>query len=649
VSYPSESFSSHKSWFSLFFVFSCHELLHAVELPTFKIVPLGHSISYLTKMKKIPAFLLVSCLASSFLAAERMPNILLIVSDDQGYGEFGFTGNEIVQTPVLDRLAAESAFYSHFLVTPACSPTRASLMTGRHHLLNGVWGVGPRGDAHRDEVFIPQFLESGGYQSWWVGKADTGFMMEHTPLSRGFDWFNIIGGGYLQQRPQMITPRGGNWIEGWTVDIMTESIIEKIHEAGDTPWLAFAAYIIPHTPWETSDEYADPYRQQGYSERLSQIFGSITQLDHNIGRLLETLEATGQAEDTIVLFFSDNGPTEDTPAWKNNNYQSAQHSEAWEFRNPLNLVGQKAEVWDHGIRSPLLVRWPGRITPGERTQLAAVEDVLPTLIDLLAIPEDQLPDHLPFTGQSFRNSLEDPNVVCDRPEVFRMALAGPGAHGSLAPQGIITDEAELDYTRLHVTLHQQQYKFHHLPGGEYRLFDMSVDASERHDLSGQYPELTASMAQRARDRWDEIAAQKRTFEMRQLKIDNAERRWLSRWVLHTNRALHFEGQMQSVFDGGVRGFRQPGDRADYRVKVQQALTVTFLAEGDKLDQCAPINLLIDGKPAPVISRSAERIEFGAVNLPAGNLPFSLTVPGDAQVGSAEGVVLRLILSRVAGG
>lgn len=578
-----------------------------------------------------------------------MPNILLIVSDDQGYGEFGFTGNEIVQTPRLDSLAADSAFYSDFVVTPACSPTRASLMTGRNHLLTGVWGVGPRGDARRDEVFMAEFLKPVGYQSWWIGKADTGFMMEHTPLSRGFDWFNIIGGGYLQQNPQMINPSGGTWMEGLTADIMTDSLIEKIDEAGDTPWLAFAAYIIPHSPWETSDAYADPYRQQGYSETVSQIFGSITQLDHNIGRLLDTLEASGQADNTIILFLSDNGATEDTPAWKNDNYQRAQHSPAWEFRNPLDLIGQKAEVWDHGIRSPLLVRWPGKITPGERTQLAAVEDILPTLIDLLALPEAGLPDHLPLSGQSLRASLENPAAPCDRPEVFRIALAGPGDPGSLARTGLIADGTQLDYSRLHTILRVGQYKFHHLPGGHYRLFDMTVDASERKDLSAQHPERTASMAQRTRDSWDEIVGQNRTFPMRQLKVDNAERRWIKRWVLHPNRALHFEGEMLSVFLGGAKGFRLPGDRADYTVEVQQALTVSFIAEGKGFDQSAPIDLLIDGQPVPVVSRSAERIEFGPIALPAGEVPLSLAVARNAQAGSAQAEVIRLILNAVPGG
>jgi arylsulfatase A-like enzyme len=576
-------------------------------------------------------------------AQARPPNILLIISDDQGYGEFGFTGNDLVQTPNLDRLAAKGAFYTDFIVTPSCSPTRVSLLTGRNHLLAGVWGVGPRGDARRDEVFLPAFLKPAGYQSWLIGKPDTGFMMELDPLARGFDWYNIIGGGYLQQRPWMITPSCNEWIEGWTADIMTDSAIEKIRAAGDSPWLAYVAYIIPHYPWETSDHYAVPYRNQGLPETISQIFGSITQMDHNIGRLLDTLRETGQQDNTIILFFCDNGPSEQTSAWKNNNYRNAQHSEDWKYRNPHNLAGAKGEIWDHGMRSPLLVSWPGRIVPGKRTQLAAVEDILPTLIDLTAIPSEQMPDHLPFCGQSLRRSLENPAAPSDREEVFRLALAGPGEPGPLAPRGIIGDATRVDYSGLHTILRGERYKFHHLPGGRYSLFDMTVDEGERQDVSAQYPELTASMAQRCRDRWDGIASQNRTFQMRQLKIDNADRQWIKSWTLHANRALHFEGEMRSVFSGGARGFRFPGDRADYEIEVQKPLTVSFVAEGKGLDQCAAISLLVEGQTVSVISRSADKIVFASTALPAGDVPLSLAVAKDAKAGTADGEVMELTL------
>jgi arylsulfatase A-like enzyme len=574
-------------------------------------------------------------------AVERPPNILLIISDDQGYGDFGFTGNELADTPVLDRLSKEGAFYPNFMVAPACTPTRSSLLTGRNHLDVGVWGVGPRGDVRRDEVMMPSFFNPSGYNTWLFGKWDGTVMMELGPVERGFDWFCGIGGGYLHKRPLLCTPEKGEWTDGWSAALITDAAIKKIHESGDTPWLAYMAYIIPHLPWECPDSCADPYRKKGLSEEFAQCYGSIKQMDNQIGRLLEAVRETGQEKNTIVVFFSDNGPTEGRPAWVNDNYKHAQDSKDWKLRNPGNLIGHKAEVWDNGIRSPLLVGWPEKIKPGVRKHVTVVEDLLPTLLDLAQIPETKQPEHLPFDGKSFRASLEDPGFTEER-DIFRLALAGPGEPGSVTPSLIIEDARKADYGKLHTVLRRGNYKFHHLPGGRFRLFDMEKDPGEKNDLSKKMPESTAEMAKRCRARWDDIASRNRTFPMRQLKVDNADR-WSKSWTLHANRALHFEGSMRSVFYGGARGFRSPGDRADYTIQVQKPLTVSFVAEGKGLDQCAPISLLIDGKLVEAKHRSADKIVFEAATLPAGNTPLSLVVTDIAEPGTADGEVIKVTL------
>jgi arylsulfatase A-like enzyme len=578
---------------------------------------------------------------SSVDATSRCPNILLIISDDQGYGDFGFTGNKLADTPVLDRLSKEGAFYPNFMVAPACSPTRSALLTGRNHLDVGVWGVGPRGDERRDEVLMPSFFNPSGYNTWLFGKWDGAKMMELGPVDRGFDWFCGIGGGYLQKRPLLCTPEGGAWTEGWSAELITDAAIKKINESGDTPWLAHMAYIIPHLPWECPDSYADPYRKKGYSETFAQCYGSIKQMDDQIGRLLDAVHDAGQDENTIVLFMSDNGPTENRGAYVNDNFKHAQNSKDWKLRNACDLTGAKAEVWDAGIRSPLLVRWPGRIKPGIRKHVPMVEDLLPTVLDLAQISEAKQPKHLPFDGKSIRASLEDPRFTDER-DIFRIALDGPGNPGDTTPSDIIEDARETDYSKLHTVLRRGIYKFHHLPSGEVRLYDMEKDPGEKNDLSKKMPERTEELAQRCRARWDDIASRNRTFPMRQLKIDNADR-WSKSWTLRANQALHFEGKMQSVFYGGAKGFRSPGDRADYTVEVQKPLTVSFVAEGKGLDQCAPISLLVDGNPIEVKSRDAKKIVFGSASLPAGTIPVSLAVPADSQAGSADGEVIKVTL------
>ncbi len=574
----------------------------------------------------------------------RKPNILLMISDDQGYGEFGFTGNEIAETPNLDRLSSQSAFYSNFIVSPGCAPTRSTLMTGRHHLLTGTWGVGPRGNTHRDETLMPSFFNPSGYDTWLSGKHDGTAMMELDPDDRGFDWFCLIGGGYLQRNPIMYGHHQGETVEGWTVDIMTEDVISQIRSAGDTPWLAYVAYIIPHLPWETYDHYADPYREQGFSESISQLYGSIAQMDESIGRLLDVLEEEGQKENTIVVFLSDDGPTEGRPAWVNDGFRHAQHSSDWGLRNPHGLTGQKGEIWDHGIRSPLLIRWPGKIEPGNRSQFGSVEDILPTLLDLADIDPETWPDHHPFTGMSLYPSLKETDHAVDR-EVMLLALAGPGEPGTVAKGGVIENPEGIDYTKLHVTLRGDRYKFHHMPGGDLRLYDLHEDPGEKNDISSEHPELTKEMAERCREQWDDFMKSGRTFWMANLRINNIDDPGRTSWFVPTNQMEGLSGDVVSVFTGGCRGFKNPGDTAEYKIDVQKAGEFSFKAVGRNFDRSAGFKLVINGDSIVPEHRGSEEVLFGTVELPAGFSDLTIKVPPSSEPGEAEAFIQRILVEK----
>lgn len=594
--------------------------------------------------------LLLAGLFSGLMYAEtQRPNILVIVSDDQGYSDFGFTGNPVVQTPALDALAKESAFYPHFVVGPACTPTRVSLYTGRHYLDTGVWGVGSRGRVRRDEVLMPRFFTPSGYQTWAVGKMDGGlYMMEIGPLDRGFDWFCVATGrSYIQRDPVIEAPGVYEPSVGWSVELLTDRAIDKIRTDGDRPWMLHMNYIIPHLPWECPDAYADLFRDQGYSEDLAQCYGSIKQMDDQIARLLNALEELGHAENTIVLFMSDNGPLDakanvETSVWRNMRNPPV-HSEDWQYRSPNGLVGRKGEVWDHGIRSPLLVRWPAEIQPGVRKHVIGVEDVLPTLLELCQIPKASQPEHFPFSGTSFSGSLKDQAYSDDR-DIFRLATGGPGVpmgDGMNNP-----DPKTLSYGRLHTILRSGKYKFHHLPRGKLRLYDMENDPTESKDLSALYPELTESMAARCRAQWDGIAARNRTFQMRQLRINNADAP-RQQWGIAVLQPLRLEGKMHMhEWLGGVNGFRLPGDRAEYSIEVQQSLSVAIVVKGKGFDQCAPIHLLVDGKPAKVLSRSQTEIKFQAMALSEGARSITLMVPSSEPAGQATGEVTEIVLTKV---
>ena len=249
------------------------------------------------------------CLPQAVSAATASkPNVLLLISDDQGYGDFGFNGNKLVKTPALDRLSSEAAVFRNFTAAAACSPTRAALWTGRDHLLTGVWGVGSRAGLRPDEVRMPAFFKAAGYRTFHIGKLDSVKVGKSGPAAFGWDeWFG--GGGYEQRDPMLFGFNGNARLTGWTVELWTDRAAAFIRAHRGEPWFASVAFIIPHMPWESDEQYVAPFLAQGCSKELASCYGAIAQMDACIGRLLDALRETGQADNTVVAFLSDNGQT----------------------------------------------------------------------------------------------------------------------------------------------------------------------------------------------------------------------------------------------------------------------------------------------------------------------------------------------------
>lgn len=435
-------------------------------------------------------------------ASGQKPNILLIISDDQGYGDFGFNGNQLVQTPNLDRLAGQSAIYRNFVVAAACSPTRSALFTGRDHLLTGVWGVGERAELRDDETRMPAFFKAAGYRTLHVGKLDCAKAGKKNPSE--FGWEDWLGGSAYEHRdPMMWKPRNSIRGQGWTADIWTEYALNFIREHRSEPWFASVAFIIPHMPWICDEKYSAAFAARGCSKNLAACYGSIAHLDECIGRLLDGLKETGQEERTIVVFLSDNGPT--SPETKTKSLEDLAKDEDWMKRNVAHLRGHKALVWENGLRNPLLVRWPGHVRPGDRSQFAGVEDVLPTLLDLAAIPAGSIP-HLPFTGISLQPSLKDATVQTKHPALLRMAIAGPGS-----PKPASDATSQRRFEDFHLILHGPRFKYHALPRSKGELYDLETDPGETAEFTGKFPEIAKDMVQECRQRWDTVIQSGRAF------------------------------------------------------------------------------------------------------------------------------------------
>ncbi|MBT5609728.1 MAG: sulfatase-like hydrolase/transferase [Lentisphaerae bacterium] len=239
--------------------------------------------------KAITALALFACMGGRLTAettAEtggRRPNVLLIITDDQGYGEFGFTGNENVLTPNMDKLAKQSAVFSNFIVAPACSPTRSSLMMGRNHFKTGVWGVGPACNILDDEVFMPQFFKQAGYATALFGKGDSVQRREQRPWHLDVDESSVVW-GYDHKDPRMFEKEVVADEEkqvvvnkkGYTCDINVDDTIRFIRKNRGKPWWCDLSFIIPHAPWEAAPEYRKIYKDKGYSPIFSPTAGAAS-------------------------------------------------------------------------------------------------------------------------------------------------------------------------------------------------------------------------------------------------------------------------------------------------------------------------------------------------------------------------------------
>jgi arylsulfatase A-like enzyme len=279
---------------------------------------------------------------------------------------------------------------------------------------------------------------------------------------------------------------------------MTDLILDFWKQNPDVPWLTTAAYIIPHLPFVCDETYMVPFLEKGLSQDLALCYGSIAQLDAAIGRLLDGLKESGQTENTIVVLVSDNGMSH-----KTNSGQEYSEKD-WAIRDFHKLRGEKATAWENGIYVPCLVRWPGRITPGKRPQLGAAEDLLPTMLDLAGVSPDAI-RHFPLTGVSLRPVLDNAAAEMQHPDLFRMAISGPGSPRDLA------SGQQRKFEDHHLTLRGLRFKYHALPGGTCALYDLVADPGESVDVQGKFPEVTAGMAKEICNRWDALVAENRCF------------------------------------------------------------------------------------------------------------------------------------------
>ncbi len=333
----------------------------------------------------------------------RQPNVIIMITDDQGYGDLSCHGNPILKTPNMDRLHAESVRMTNFHVDPTCAPTRGALMTGKyaHHVR--VWHTISGGNLLREtETTMADVFKSSGYRTGMFGKWHLGASYPYRPMDRGFEeWIGHGDGGtgttadwFTNDRVNDMCIHNGEWerYEGWAPDVFYGEAMKYIKEGDRSkPFFVYLATYIPHGPHTSPDpKWAETYKDKVPSG-AAKYFACIEGVDRQIGKLNAFLEKEGLAQDTIVIFMTDNGATAGHAVFN------------------AGMKGRKGSIFDGGHRVPFFVRWPaGQLNHGSDVPtLAAHIDVLPTMIDLCNLTD---PTGAEFDGQSFKPLLFDPKA-----------------------------------------------------------------------------------------------------------------------------------------------------------------------------------------------------------------------------------------------
>ena len=426
----------------------------------------------------------VACLVTIALAffgslkaeADERPNVLLIMTDDQGYGDLACHGNTVIDTPVLDRLASQSVRFDRFFVCPYCTPTRAALMTGRYPLRTGAASV-TRGleTVRSEEVTIAEVLKSVGYATGCFGKWHIGEHYPSHPLGQGFDEYFGMPQGHWDNYFDPKLEHNGEIVEtkGFITDVITDYAIRFIEAHRDEPFFCYVPYNAPHTPMQIPDRYFDKYTARGLDPRTAATYGLVENADENVGRLLAKLDDLKLAENTIVFFLSDNG---------------AEGREGSRFN--AGMRGMKGSVHEGGMRVPLFVRWPGRF-PSDVVvrQIAMHVDLLPTIAVLCNVTE---PQTLPLDGTSLVSLLR--GTVSDWPE--RMLFARSAGWRRMVEY---RDPVIGELNPYSGTVRTSRWRAVN-EGEGWQLYDMLEDPSQKQDLAAREPE-TVSHLGRAYDTW----------------------------------------------------------------------------------------------------------------------------------------------------
>ena len=396
------------------------------------------------------------------LAADdaQRPNIVVFLADDQGWGDLSLHGNPNFQTPHIDSLARDGLHLPNFYVCPVCAPTRAEFLTGRYHPRGRVHGV-TRGAERMDatEITIAELLRDAGYATAAFGKWHNGMQWPYHPNAQGFEeYYGFCSGHWGNYFSPMLEHNGeitkGN---GFLVDDLTDHAIEFIDAHQDKRFFVYLPYNTPHSPMQVPERFwdevdvenpvRDPNPENAKREDATFTRAALAMcknIDWNVGRVLEHLDRLNLADDTVVIYFSDNGPNS--------------------YRFNAGMRGRKGSTYEGGVRSPMVMRYPSRVKPGTESQvIAGAVDLLPTLCDLAGI---EPPTERPLDGISLR----------------------PIVDGDQTPENL-RDRALITHWNGRLSVRHGDHRYHH----DGTLYDLASDPDESDNVAESNPEIVQKL------------------------------------------------------------------------------------------------------------------------------------------------------------
>lgn len=406
-------------------------------------------------------FILLFQLLHLTTAAQTPPNVLLILTDDQGWGDLHCHGNDSLSTPNLDALASESVEFDRFYVDPAGASTRASLLTGRYALRAGVSGEAYRREVMRaGEVTMAEVFRGTGYRTALFGKWDNGAQYPNDPTGQGFDeFFGFFGN---DTDPPAMHNRDTVGTAEISPDLLTDKAIGYMSADPQRPFFCMIAYDSPRNPCHSPAFYAEKYKKAGLSDQNAVTYGAIENIDDNVGRLLQALDSLGIRDNTWVVFVSDGGPDG--------------------VRYNAGLRGQKGSFYEGGIRVPCFIHRRNYLAPRHLPGPAAHIDLLPTITGLCEFP---LPDGIQPDGVNFSRIMQGaPDLPGDRMLFFHLSREKISPYPGAIRAG-----------RFAFILNEQ---------GVPELYNLRNDRAQTFNLADSLPEITSILKNKYPDWYADV-------------------------------------------------------------------------------------------------------------------------------------------------